>query len=121
MRHKRTKERRGESTPDQTEAGFNTLFLARAEREKLEKSQRSILSGTEVLTQTIVSQFKSEPSVKIRTTTCAPAGPPPHLMRFDLRTIFQIRQEVGSSFPDHTSKFTFTCRSAYHPGLRLFS
>lgn len=62
------KERSGESTPDQTEAGFNIFFLARAEGEKL-KSVPSMLTGIKVLTQTIVSQFKSEPSVKIRTAT----------------------------------------------------
>lgn len=63
------KKRSGESTPDQTEAGFNILCLARAEGEKLEPVKPSMLTGIEVLSQTIVSQFKSEPSVKIRTAT----------------------------------------------------
>lgn len=70
------KERSGESTPDQTEAGFNILCLARAEREKLESAKPAMLSEIEVLTQTIMSQFKSKPSVKIRTETCAPAVTP---------------------------------------------
>lgn len=69
MRHKRTKERRGESTPDQTEAGFNILVLARAERQKLESTKRSMLLGTEILTQTIANQFKSEPAIKVQTAT----------------------------------------------------
>jgi hypothetical protein len=98
------------------EAGFNILFLARDEREKLESAKRSMISGTEVLTQTIVSQFKSEPSVKIRTATCAPAGTSsaPHT----LSSANDLSSPTGDwppLFPDHTSTFTFTGRPAYHP------
>lgn len=114
------KERRGESTPDQTETGFNILFLARAEREELESTKRSILSGTEVLTQTIANQLKSEPAVKIRTATCAPAGTPsaPHTFS-SANDLSSPTGDWQPLFPDHTSTLTSLVGQPT-TGLRLF-
>jgi hypothetical protein len=78
MRHKRKKERSGESTPDQSEAGFNILLLVRPEREILESPKLSMLSWTAILTQTIGNQFRPEPSAKLPTATSVPAGIPLH-------------------------------------------
>lgn len=76
------KERSGESTPDQTEAGFNILCLARAEGEKLEPVKPSMLTGIEVR-----SKYELRPGLHEQ--------PPPHLIQFHPRTTFQARQEIG--------------------------
>jgi hypothetical protein len=121
-RSKRTKERSGESTPDQTEAGFDILLLARLR--EVSWTQQSLNAFRKWSTNSDYSKLVQKRTFG-QNTDCDLCSSR-NLLRTSytfIRTSYTFIRErpfkpdrrLAPLFTFHTSTFTFTGWSVYHP------